>query len=143
MASGAKLLKQDDLIKSQLVLTAWRFSQKYGMGHVGAQLIMCALANRVRAGWGTWLQVIEGIPEYMADGEVPPLKYPGIWEGGFVKLLNAVDGIFDGAADDMAKGALYWGDTRFIERGWFKERIVDEKDNHPKVADFNSLTFWR
>lgn len=137
------MLKQDDLIKSQLVLTAWRFSKFYNTGFIGAKLIMCTIANRVRAGWGSWLDVIQRVPDFMAEANLPALDYPPIWDGNFVKILHAVDGVYEGSAGDDSKGALYWGDLRYIERDWFKDKILSQKDAHPRVADFNSLSFFR
>ena len=142
------MLKADDFIKSKLVETGWRFGQSYAGGHIAAQMVMNTLANRFRLGWGPWLQIIEGIPNFMAENELPPITYPSIWDGAFIKLLHAVDGIFDGSAQDLSKGALYWADLRKIERPWFQQRILDARKEdglpaHTRVADMNSLSFWK
>jgi hypothetical protein len=142
------LLKIEDLQKAKLVELAWRFGQSYNGGYLAGQMVMSTLANRVRAGWGSWLDVIERVPNFMAENELPPLKYPGVWEGNFVKLLHVVDGVFDGSALDLSKGALYWGDLNKIERPWFRDKIVDAVNaeglrQHPRVADMNSLAFFR
>jgi hypothetical protein len=84
----------------------------------------------------------------MAENELPPLEFPGVWEGNFVKLLHIVDGVFDGSIPDMSKGAIYWADLTRIERPWFREKIITPiKDNglrqHPIVANQNSLSFFR
>ncbi len=78
-------------MKSQLVSYGWRYGQLYGGGHLAGTLVMQALANRVRRGFGSYLQVLESVPLYMAEHEMPPLKYPSLWEPNFVKLLHAVD----------------------------------------------------
>ena len=140
------MLKQDDYIKSRLVEVGWRFGKRYG-GHMAGQLVMHAIANRVRVGWGSWLQVIDSIPNVMAEENLPPLEHPSVWEPAFVKLLHAVDGIYDGSVHDLSKGALYWGDLQSIERAWFKEKIIQAKDDegaplHHRVVDMNSLSFW-
>jgi hypothetical protein len=143
------LLKQDDVVKTQLVLTGWRFGQLYSAGFIGAQMVMSTIANRVRAGWGSYLVVIERIPLHMAENELPPLKYPSLWEPDFVKLLHAVEGVFEGSAHDMSAGALYWGELNKIERGWFKEHIIDQVNEetglrrHPLIASMNSLSFFK
>ena len=153
------MLKQDDYIKGRLVEMGWRFGQSYtgAAGHIAGQMIMQALANRVRAGWGSWLQVIDRIPNHMAENEIPTLVHPPIHEPTFVKLLQAVDGVFDGAINDLSKGALYWGDLAKLEREWFCEKIVQAKKSvnisdggielvevpaHQRVANMNGLTFW-
>lgn len=148
-------MRQDDLIKGQLVAMGWRFGQSYAGGHIASEMVMNAIANRVRCGWGAWLPVLEGIPQFMAEKEMPPLKFPSIWEPAFVKLLHAVDGIFDGSVPDRAKGGLYWGDLSKIERPWFRTNIIMAVNptivadgsgvclpQHRRVADMNSLVFW-
>lgn len=137
------MLRQDDLVKAQLVLTGYRFGQSYGGGHMAAQMVMHAIGNRVKNGWGTWLQVIERIPNFMAENELPPLVYPSLWEPLFVKLLHAVDGVFDGSMPDLAKGGMYWGQLNRIERTWFKEKVLGYSEVHPRVADMNSLSFFK
>lgn len=143
------MLKQDDYIRGKLVEMGWRFGQSYSGGHMAGQLVMNTLANRVRIGWGSWLQVIDRIPLFMAENALPGLEHPSVWEPMFVKLLHTVEGVFDGSTPDIAKGALYWADLSRIERPWFKEKIVDPVNEdtgeriHPRVVDMNSLSFWR
>ena len=127
----------------------WRFGQSYGGGPIAGQMVMQAIANRVRAGWGSWLDVIERVPLYMAEAELPPLKFPSVWEPAFVKLLHSVDAAYEYSMTDMVKGALDWGDLARLERSWFKTKIVDAMQEstglrqHPLVANMNGLSFWR
>lgn len=146
------MLKQDDFIKAKLVELGWRFSQSYGGGHLAGQLVMHVLANRFRTGWGSWLSILDRVPVFMAEKELPKLEYPSVWEPVFVKLLHVVDGVYDGSTPDLSKGALYWGDLGKIESSWFLEKIVQAKKEdqngdlvpvHPRVNDMNSLSFWR
>lgn len=142
------MLKSEAFIQGQLVALGWRFSQVYG-GYIPGQMVMSALANRTRAGWGSWLEVIEKVPLYMAESELPPLKFPSVWEPTFVKLLHGVEAAYDGSLQDMTKGALYWCDLNKIERLWFKEKIVDSIQEstglraHPVVANQNSIVFFK
>ena len=146
------MLKQDAFIQSQLVCMGWRFGQAYAGGHMAGQMVMHCIANRVRVGWASWLNSIEHVPQFMAENELPPLVFPPLWEPSFVKLLHAVEGVMDGSAPDLTKGALYWGDLAKIERPWFRENIVQGlKPNfegvmiphHERVANLNGLNFWR
>jgi len=140
---------------------AWRFGQSYSGGHQAGQLIMHVLSNRVRCGWGSWLQVLDRVPEYMAENELPPLVHPNVWSPEFVKLLQTVDGVYEGSAPDLSKGALFWGALNKIERQWFKEKILNAPmqsvsigensggveefqmiPGHRRVVDMNSLSFW-
>ena len=125
----------------------WRFGQHYAGGHLAGEMVMSAIMNRVRCGWGSPLQVLDNIPTFMAENEIPPLAHPSIWEPSFVRLLHAVDGIFDGSVPDRANGGLYWGDLSHIERPWFMQKIIQAKNlegepQHKRVADMNSLSFW-
>lgn len=143
------LLKTEDFFKSHLVTLAWRFGQSYNGGYVAGQMVMSTLANRQRAGWGSWGEIIERVPTFMAETELPDFKYPNVWEPSFVKLCHVVDGVFDGSALDLSKGALYFCDLNKIEREWFKTKIVDAVSeetglrSHPIVANMNSLSFFR
>ena len=146
------MLKIEDIQRVKLVEIGWRFGQSYAGGHIAAQMIMHCVANRVRVGWGSWLDVIQKVPNFMAENELPPLEFPSGWNGSFVKVLHLVDGVFDGSVPDASKGALYWGDLTRIERPWFKENVVDpiKEDGpqaglrqHPMVANMNSLSFFR
>jgi hypothetical protein len=112
---------------------------------------MCAISNRVRNGWGTWLQVIDRIPAFMAENEIPPLEHPPVWDATFIRLLQTVDGIFDGSVPDKVKGAMYFADLSKIERPWFLEKIVQATKidqngclipAHGRVANTNGLCFW-
>lgn len=136
------MLKQDSFIQAHLVTLGHRFTQYYGSGHLGGQMVMHALANRVRIGWGSWLQVIEGVPRFMAENELPPLTFPPVWDPAFVKLLHAVEGVMDGSAPDLSKGGLYWADLAKIERSWFTDTVV-QNPGRVRVSCMNGLNFWR
>ena len=142
------MLKIEDLQRAKLVELAWRFGQSYAGGYIAGQMVMSTLMNRVKAGWGPHLEVFERVPFFMAENELPPLHYPNVWDGGFIKLCHAVDGAFDGSAVDLSKGALYWADLSRIDRPWFKNLIdaINEETGerqHQIVASMNSLTFFK
>ena len=146
------MLRIDDFVKSQLVLVGWQYGQMYDTGgHMCACLVMSCIANRVRAGYGDWLDVIEKIPLYAAE-KTAPTWHPGraVWERNFIKILQEVDGIFDGTTS-VAKGkdiygnvvmGKYWADLRHIETEFFRERILGDRENHPRLVDMNSFTIF-
>lgn len=137
------MLRQDDMIKGQLILYAWRYAKEYG-GTKPAQMIMCAIANRVKCGQGSWLEVIERIPKYAAEFEMPNRdNFPLIWDQTLVRLLHEVEAIYDGSGKDITDGALYWCDLRRIETDWFRNTILANPTQHPRVANMVSLTFFR
>lgn len=134
------MLRQDDFQKGQLVLHGWRWGKEYG-GHLASCMIMSCLANRVRVGWGNWLEVLDRIPTYSAQIEMPT-GTPPIWEPGFVRLLHEVEGIYDGS-NDYSKGALYWCDTRRVETDFFKDKILGRQEDHPRIGEMNTLMLFR
>ncbi len=134
------MLRQDDYMKTKLVETGWQWGRQYG-GHLAACIIMSVLGNRVRAGWGTWLEVIERIPRFSATTNIPPLVSPQIWEPGFVRLLHEVEAIFDGS-QDYAKGGFYWCDTREVDTEFFQNKILSDLETHHRVLEMNTLAVF-
>ena len=135
------MLRQDDMIKSQLVLYGWRAGHAYG-GHLASTAIMGVIANRVKLGWGSWLDVIADIPSKSAVTE-QSLEMPQIWSPEFVRLLHTVEGVFDSSSPDLSCGAVYFADlARPITNPWFQEKILSDLQMHRRVADMSSLTFF-
>jgi len=143
------MLRQDDFVKSQLVLFAWRQGKEYGNHHAPACAIMSVLANRVRAGWGTWLEVLDSVDRYAAT----TLVYegtPDLREPGFTRLLHEVDLIFSGSKNDamafvnrtQQEPALYWADTRRIDTEFFKKKIQGNPE-HRIIMNQNTLALYR
>ena len=136
------MLRQDDFLKSQLVLFAWRHGKPFG-GHLASEAIMNVIANRVKLGWGTWIDVLAEAPLKCAVLE-QPADIPHVWSPEFTRLLHIVDGVFDSSTKDLSNGALYWFDSsKPVTNEWFKEKIVGELAIHKKCADMNSLLFLR
>jgi hypothetical protein len=146
------MLRQDDFVKGQVVLFAWRQGMEYG-GHKAACMMMSVLANRVKAGWGTWLEVLQSAPKYAAH----PYKMdelPDLWNESFTTLLHEIDTIYAGsnnyALSTPPKNlgyvvppvpALYWADTRRITSEFFKNKIQFNVE-HPRIGDMNTLTLY-
>jgi hypothetical protein len=143
------MLTHDSFVKAKLVEMGWRFSQSYSGGYLAGIMVMSVIANRFRLGWGSWLEIIQRIPEHMAENTIPEAVYPSVWDAGFVKLLHAVDGVYDGSAQDITKGALYWADLTKIDRSWFKSKILDAVNErtglrqHQMISQMNSLAFFK
>lgn len=131
------MLRQDDFMKSQLVLTGWRWGKQYG-GHLAACIVMSCIMNRVRLGWGSVLEVLDRLPNFAATTEMPT-GTPSPWEPGFIRLLHEVEGIYDGSGEDYSKGSLYWCDSRDINTQFFRDKILADPEVHRRVADMNTL----
>lgn len=136
------MLRQDDYQKSHIVLEAWRQTVEYG-GHLPAILVMNTLANRFKRGWGGWATILEGIPKYSAEFAQPARSlWPDIWDPNFVRMLHAIDGVFDGSTPDISKGATYWCDLRRVETDFFKEKIMGQPGQYMRVVQQNTLCFF-
>lgn len=133
------MLRQDDYLRAQLVTAGFLWGREYG-GHLGSCMIMSCLANRVKLGWGNWIEVIDRIPNYAAQFEMPTGS-PTVWDPAFVRLLHEVEGIFDGSVD-YAKEAVYWCDTRRVETPFFKNKIIGQPEDHPRVGEMNTLALF-
>lgn len=135
------MLRPDDFLKSQLVLFGWREGKVYG-GHLAAVSIMCVIANRVKIGAGSWLDVLSKAPNLAAQES--NTDTPQMYEPTFNRLLHEVESVFDGSGKDLSAGALYYADlAKPITNDWFKEKILGNKEQHGMVANMNSLSFFR
>lgn len=135
------MVRQDDWLKSKLVDYGYTYGAEYG-GHLGACLIMSVLANRQRIGWGSWAEVLGNADKFHAH-DLQTFTWPQIWGPQFVRLLQEVDGIFDGT-QDYAKGGVYWCDSaKPVTNEWFKEKILGNHDIHPIIGNMNSLLIFK
>lgn len=139
------MLRQDDAVKSYLVLECFR--QGSDFGQQPSLMVLGCLANRMRLGWGSWLEVLQKLPKFSATLEQPNRdKWPDIWNPEFIKLLHAVDGIYDGSVANPALEGLYWADLskgiKGITNLWFVEKIL-HSPAHAAVANQNSFTIFR
>lgn len=135
------MLRPDDFSRSLLVLYAWRKGKDFG-GHLASEMIMHVLANRVRLGWGNWMQVLKSAQQYDAVQDQGN-EYPELWKPEFTRLLHSVESAFESSAKDLSNGALYYADlAKPISNDWFKEKILGDLQTHRRVADMSSLTFF-
>lgn len=143
------MLRQDDYIKAHLVLFAWRQGKEYGTSHIPACMIMSVLSNRVKAGWGTWQEVLDNVQKYAAEPLVSEGS-PNLWDPCFTRILHEVDLIYAGSANHamafvnrtQQEPAMYWADTRRIQSEFFKKKIQDNSD-HRIIINQNTLSFYR
>jgi hypothetical protein len=139
---GVKLLRQDDFLRSLLVLECWRQGKDFGSSQVPLMILGC-LANRIRLGWGTAFEVMKNIPKFSALLEQPNRDlFPDIWEPGFIRLLQSCAGILDGTAPDPSCGGVFWADLRKVTNPWFKAKVLNDPLRSP-CANLNSFTVFR
>ena len=134
-------MRQDDFICSQLVLECWRQGCDYGNQQVPLFIFGC-LANRQKAGWGGWLEILQRVPAFSATIVQPNRdKWPNVWEPSVIKLLHMAPALMDGSAPNH--DGFYWADNRNIETQWFKEKIMARQDVHSASCNQGPFTVYR
>ncbi len=139
-------MRQDDFQQALVILECWRQGCDFGNHQIPSMIAGC-LGNRVRLGWGSWLEVVAKLPKFSAVLEQPNRdKFPDIWEPNFVKLLHNISGIWDSSIPDPAVGGLYWADLSQgrggITNPWFRDKILNSPQ-HTAVANQGPFTLFR
>lgn len=112
------------------------------------------LRNRVREGWGEWMDVIESADEHRANEPTEPAAIDTS-SRAYQRLLHDVDDIYFGHSSDFSEGpsledslcekerpCFYW---LFLDRPmqqWFKDTIAGDKENHPSNATMGLMMFF-
>ena len=131
-------------IRAQLLRVAVEFGARYG-GTNNMVAIASTLRNRVFAGWGGWLEVIEGAPSKCGNENAPPQETATVLKSGTGRImLGRVDEIFSRVdAEDITGGALFWVDPQLAIAPWFKKEVMDRPDDHPRVAHIGPVWFFK
>jgi len=140
------MVRQDDYVQSLVVTECWRQGKDFGNHQIPTMIAGC-LSNRVRLGWGSWLEVLKKVNNFSATVIQPNRdQLPDIWEPNFVKLLHNISGIYDGSVPDPALGGLYWADLSQgiggITNPWFRDKILNSPQ-HTAVANQGPFTLFR
>lgn len=135
----------ETFIRAQLA--AFAYQQAGATGSIASMKAICyAMANRVKAGWGGWADVIEAAPESAAHDDGPPapisLRNPAL-QG----LLREIEEIYAGSAEDDTRQVvgecLFWQVlTRPDVRPWFRDNIVRDPENHPRRAHVGTIILY-
>lgn len=136
----------ENYIKARLV--DFVVEEGYNSGGVNAMLAVAqVIANRVAEGWqgGDWLRVIDGADHYRGT-EQPRVSALDPRDGNFRELLRRIDDVYHGVAespiDHEGGKSLYYAELHNITRDWFRESILEDLDNHPRLASVGQLTFF-
>lgn len=134
----------ENYIKAQLVRFA--VDEAY---HEGSSIVVLAIAqvlkNRVDAGWGDWMQVIETAPNFTGTVRSKPKLDPQ--DVMFRKILIGIDDIYYGIADDGDVNndeykSLYYAELHNINRAWFKDNVLNDLESHPRIAKVGQIDFF-
>ena len=144
-------MNADNLIKALLVQKAWR--EDHCNAIHGLHCCVYIVRNRVRAGWGSWLSVLQHYEDYAGNPPGPLQEYPNLNDPLFRQLLNGIDAIYDGkeldqmtSAKDPLNGtvttALYFADLNKPMTEFFKTKILGDKENHRLCGKCGTLTLF-
>jgi hypothetical protein len=142
---GEETVTYENYIKGQLV----RFCVNEAY-HEGSSILVLAIAqvlkNRVDAGWGEWIHVIEGAPNYVGTVRQNRLALDPR-DVLFRKILLGIDDIYYGTADDGDVNndeykSLYYAELHNINRQWFIDNIATNSGDHPRIAKVGQFDFF-
>lgn len=117
--------------------------------------ICYCLRNRVRSGWGEWMEVIASAEETRSN-EPQEKTQIDLTSRTYQRLVHEIDDIYWGRALDSSeegrsledvlcndeKYFFYW---LFLDRPmtlWFKQTIATDQKNHPSGATMGTMMFF-
>lgn len=131
-------------------LLAWREERSNGVN--GMLGVLFVVRNRAKAGWGQgdWGKVIEQHNQFSSIsvvGNPGTVAYPDVRDPAFLQILQLVESVYDGSRDDLlTNGALYYADmgsTGYDKGGWFDRNIAGDPEQHPRVAQIGTTTYFK
>jgi hypothetical protein len=151
-----------EIVVSQLAFLAFREGRRLAPGSRPAALgIAHVMRNRIEAGWvsGEWMKLIADVPIHSSSliEEIDWSSYVDIFDSSFRWLHGQCVAIYDGTLKDdvtiaadpkkaggqgIPKRALFYANLQLPMRPWFKENIVQRRDEHPTTADAGTVTFF-
>jgi len=134
----------EDFEKGILALLCWREAR--GEGIDGMLAVACVVANRVRAWKKSWCEVIDAHDQFSSmtvKGDSQTIVYPDVRDPLFLRLIQALDAIYEGRSKDVTNGALYYGDLQDVTSDWFKVHILGDPSAHPLCARIGRHSFFR
>lgn len=128
-----------DYEKARLVDLLW--CESHNDAKNGMKAVAFVVRNRVNAGWGSWLDVMDKHEQWRGNAKPSPnLDYTQYL---FRELLWLVDGVFDGSEKDEMTScvigdkpvkALWYYRVDEPVSDFFKEKILADKTNHRMVG---------
>lgn len=147
-------MTSDSYIRAQLASLAWREGHEQG-GINNSLAVAFVIKNRVRSGWGEWLEQIQRHALWSSRNgdEIDSTTHPDPREPDFQRLLQEIDGVFDGSLVDKltvapktkegdGRPGLYYARLNQITRSWFLENIVRKPELHPRTSQVGEFTFF-
>lgn len=131
----------DTYIRAQMA----RFAIEEGARHGGIKNMLAVahvLRNRVFAGWGDWIEVVQRAPDKRVTDYAPAplnLRTPDIRI-----LLNKIDEIYTREdVQDLTGGALFYFEPNHPMPVWFQKEVLGRPDDHPRCAHIGPVFFFK
>lgn len=117
--------------------------------------ICCCIRNRVREGWGEWLDVIEAAEDDKANLPGPRVRLD-TENKSLRRLMQEIDDIYygggshqilgpgseEGTLEDALERAVFWAFVNQPFQPWFVENVIHRPDNFPEVATMATMIFY-
>lgn len=146
-------MTQKDMDRVMLVRYAVREAGPDGSLEQMKAICYC-LRNRVRAGWGEWMDVIDSADESLGNEPIEPMRLDSA-SRAYQRLLHDVDDIYFGHSTGRDEGTtledslcekerpcFYWLFLNRPTRTWFRDNIASDKENHPSNATMGLMMFF-
>jgi hypothetical protein len=140
----------ENYIKGRLV--EYAVQEAYHYGGVECMLAVAqVIANRVKAGWGEWKNVLDTAPNYVGSVHTSIQIVVDPKDLTFRRMLSMVDDIYQGTSDDSNVNleddrgrmtSLYYADLSSMNREWFINNITQQLERHPRLATVGPLSFF-
>jgi Cell Wall Hydrolase len=139
-----------DYEKALGCLLAWREERSNGVN--GMLGVLFVVRNRSKANWGQgdWSKIIESHNQFSSVSVLDnpeTVLYPDVRNPQFLDVLQTVDAIYNDERQDLlTMGALYYADMGsplYDKDGWFAKNIAGDPDQHPRVAQIGTTTYFK
>jgi len=131
----------DTYIRAQVA----RFAIEDGARHGGIQNMLAiahVLRNRVFAGWGDWVEVMQRAPEKRAT--IYPPYTPDMRGSSIRVFLSRLDEIYTATtSEDFTGGALFYVDPGLPMADWFREQVMNHPEQHPRCSHVGPVWFFK
>jgi len=132
----------DAYTRAMMVRFAVEEAQRYG-GINNMLAVLHVLRNRVFAGWGDWVEVIERAPERRGNVDDHPPRANMRHSDVRIVLIRADDIYSRDDTSDLTGGALWYVDQNLPVQDWFQRQVLERSEDHARVAHIGPVWFFK
>lgn len=131
----------EQYIRAQMAKFAIEEGQRHG-GINNMLAILHVLRNRVMAGWGDWIEVVNTAPD--RRGTIYPPEVSQLKANNVRIVLNRVDEIYTRTdLVDLTGNALFYMDQNLQPLPWFEREVLGHPDDHPRCCHIGPVWFFK